>query len=186
MVDKVLARIKVLDKKLDRVRKIEQHLDKLVDKEESAVEKIEVEERKIERTLVSIGNFTVKRSHLLELARGAAGAFLGVGLGQALGGSVSLAQNLPWINIFGILFFILILVSLLIYRNDKDQIVSDRQNIFGYVSKKLVALYLISLAVQLLGLILFNNFPGWNEILLKALVIGSYSAMSSAVAFTLI
>lgn len=186
MVDKVLAKIKVLDEKLDRVKKIEQHLDDLVNKEESAVEKIEAEERKIEAALLTIGNFTVKRSHLLELARGAAGAFLGVGLGQALGGSVHLAETLPWLNIFGILFFIFILVGLLIYRNDRDEIRGSGQEPVKFVVKKLVMLYIISLVVQLIGLILFNNFPGWDETLIKALIIGSYSAMSSAVAFTLI
>ena len=77
-------------------------------------------------------------------------------------------------------------MSLLIYKHDKDQIKGKKQVPYDYIFKKLTSLYVISLVVQLLGLILFNNFPGWNETLIKALIIGSYSAMSSAVAFTLI
>lgn len=174
-----------MDRKLDKVEDIEEHLDKLVSREETEVAKITKEEAKIERSLLKIGNFTVKKSHLLELARGTAGAFLGVGIGQALGSSVTLAQKLPWLNTLGILAFILILVGILIYRNDKDQI-KENSSSLKYISKKLLTLYLIALLVEVLGLFLFNNYPGWNETLFKALIIGSYAAMSSAVAFTLI
>jgi uncharacterized membrane protein len=186
MPSKLLAKIDLLNRKLNKVEKIEEHLDKLVGKEERDVKKIEVEEKKIEKAVVRVGNINIKRSHLMELARGTAGAFLGVGLGQALANSVTLAGKLPWINILGILFFVLVLVGLLIYKNDKDQAKNHPEGVFVYIFQKLVTLYAISLVVQLLGLILFNNFPGWNEILLKALIIGSYAAMSSAAAFTLI
>lgn len=186
MPSKILAKINALDKKLDVVEEIEEHLEKLVAKEDLEIKKVEKEERKIERAILKIGHFTINKSQMLELARGVAGAFLGVGLGQALFNSVKLAQTLPWINILGILIFILVLVGILIYKHDKGQIAEKKVNPFGYIFKKLAALYIIALIVQLLGLILFNNFPGWNETLIKALVIGSYSAMSSAVAFTLI
>lgn len=186
MPDRVLTKVDELDKKLDVVEDIEKHLEKLVAKEDKEIKRVEKEESKIERALLKIGDFTIKRSHLLELARGVAGAFLGVGLGQALGGSVNLAKTLPWHNTLGILLFILIFVGILIYKHDKDQITQKKENSVVYIVRKLTMLYFISLLVQLLGLILFNNFPGFNQILGKALIIGSYSAMSSAVAFTLI
>lgn len=180
----IAAKLDSIDAKLAVIESAEEHLAKIVTKEEKEVKKIKGEEEKIDRELLSIGSLTIKRSHVLELARGAAGAFLGVGLGQALGNSVALANRLPWMNIFGILFFVIVITGLLIYKNDKDII--KRANPFSYVLGKISYLYIIALAVQLLGLILFNNYPGINEILAKSLVIGSYTAMSSAVAFTLI
>ncbi len=180
----IAAKLDSIDEKLDKVEKIEEHLSKLVDKEAEQIKIMEKEEEKVDREILSIGSLTLKRSHVLELARGAAGAFLGVGLGQALGNSVALANKLPWLNIFGILFFIILITGLLIYKNDKDVI--NKKHPIAYITGKITYLYLISLAVQLLGLVLFNNFPGINETLYKALIIGSYTAMSSAVAFTLI
>lgn len=115
-----------------------------------------------------------------------AGALLGVGLGQAVGGSVVATKGLPWLNTLGILAFILIFVGLIIYRKDKAEIEQENKNVLKHVLRKLTTLYIISVLVQLIGLFLFNNFPGWNEVLVKALIIGSYAAMSSAVAFTLI
>ncbi len=185
MQSKILSKINELDKKLDAVEDIEGHLEKLVEKEDQEIKKIEKEETKIERAVFEVGAFTIKKSQMLELARGVAGAFLGVGLGQVLGGSVKMAETLPWVNTLGILLFIFILVGVLIYKHDKDQITQHDSAVF-YIFKRLFTLYLIALLVELLGLALFNNFPGWDTTLLKALIIGSYSAMSSAVAFTLI
>lgn len=180
----VSEQLSKINEKLDNIEKIEEQLVKTVDKEEVEIKEMEDKEQQVERELLTIGHITIKRSHLLELARGAAGAFLGVGLGQALGNSVALANKLPWVNIIGILLFIIIVTGVLIYRNDKDAI-KDR-NPLPYIAGKLTYLYIISLLVQLLGLVLFNNFPGWDMILAKSLIIGSYTAMSSAVAFTLI
>ena len=178
------ARLREIDHKLGRVEDIEEHLSRIITKEDDEVKRIESEEQRIEQEVLSIGKLTIKRSHILELARGTAGAFLGVGLGQSLGNSVLLAEKLPWLNIFGILFFIIVITGLLIYKNDKEVI--NKRHPVRYIGGKIAYLYLISLVVQLLGLILFNNFPGVNVTLYKALVIGSYTAMSSAVAFTLI
>lgn len=180
----VTEELQAIDRRLNRMEKAEQRLASVENKEERQVKRIEEEEKKIEKELLSIGSFAIKRSHLLELARGAAGAFLGVGLGQSLGNSVTMAGKLPWPNILGILFFIIVITGLLIYKNDKDVI--KKHNPLRYVAGKITYLYAISLFVQLLGLILFNNFPGVGETLYKALIIGSYTAMSSAVAFTLI
>jgi hypothetical protein len=174
-----------IERKLDSLENIEEKLEIVVKKEDKQINEIEKEEEKIERTLVKLGDFTIKRSHVLELARGTAGAFLGVGLGQALGGSLTLAQKLPWLNVFGILIFIFLLVGLLIYKNDRSFIDTSRVHPMRYLLVKISTLYAISLLVELVGLILFRNFPGWNILLVKALLVGSYPAMSSAAAFSL-
>jgi uncharacterized membrane protein len=183
---KLTSKASRLDREIAEVEKMEEHLEKVVDREEKELKEIEGEEEKIEKEILRVGNFALKRSHFLELARGTAGAFLGVGLGQALGGSVKTAQTLPWVNTLGILLFVLLLVGVLINKNDKDSIKKSNHHPIRYVFNKLVVLYCLSLIVQLLGLFLFNNFPGWNIILVKSLIVGSYAAMSSAVAFTLI
>ncbi len=180
----VANELKTISSKLRSIEKLEKRLVGMERREEKKENDIEREEEKIEKELLAIGSVTIKRSHVLELARGAAGAFLGVGLGQSLGNSVTLAAKLPWINILGILFFIIVITGLLIYKNDKDVI--KKINPFRYIAGRIAYLYFISLCVQLLGLILFNNYPGQGELLYKALIIGSYTAMSSAVAFTLI
>lgn len=184
------SQLNEISTKLDTLESVEAKLERLLDKEEGQVQKIEKkeediekEEEAIERSLLKIGNFTIKRSHIMELSRGVAGAFVGVGLGQALGGSVSLAQKLPFINAIGILVFVLVMVSILIYKYDKPYI---KGNVAKYIIGKITFLYLIAVTVQLLGLALFNDFPGWNHILVEALIVGSYPAMSAAVAFTLV
>ena len=91
MQSKILTKINILDKKLDKVERIEEHLEKLVEREDKEIEKVEKGELKIERALFRINKFTIKKSQVLELARGVAGAFLGVGLGQALVNSVKTA-----------------------------------------------------------------------------------------------
>jgi uncharacterized membrane protein len=186
MASKILSRIELMNRKLSKVEKIEEHLDKLVNREERDIDKIEQRETKIEKRLIKVGRLEIKKGHILELIRGMAGAFLGVGLGQAVGGSVSIAQSLPWINTLGILAFILIFVGLIIYRKDKAEIEQEKRSLWSHVIRKLLLLYFISVVVQLFGLVLFNDFPGWNDVLARALIIGSYAAMSSAVAFTLI
>jgi hypothetical protein len=174
-----------IDRKLTALGGIERNLERIVAKEDKELSKIEKEETYIEKSLVKLGNYTIKRSHIMELARGTAGAFLGVGLGQALGLSVNLANRLPWINIFGILMFVFLLVGLLIYKNDKAFIHGTTTSTLGYITGKVAVLYSISLVVLLMGLVLFNDFPGWNLLLVKALLVGSYPAMSSAAAFSL-
>lgn len=174
-----------IERKLDRLEGIEEKLEDVIGKEDKEIAEIEEEERQIERTLIKLGDFTIKRSHILELARGTAGAFLGVGLGQALGGNVVLAKTLPWPNVFGILLFIFLLVSLLIYKNDQGYIKGARLKPTRYVMGKIAMLYTVSLVVELFGLVLFNTFPGWDILLVKALLVGSYPAMSSAAAFSL-
>lgn len=174
-----------IDNKLSALGRIDKNLQKIVDKEDKEIAKVEKEESFIEKKLVKLGNYTIKRSHIMELARGTAGAFLGVGLGTALGLSETLARKLHWINIIGILLFVFVLVSLLIYKNDKSFIQNTSAGVMKYIGTKVIMLYSISLVVLLSSLVLFNDFPGWNLLLVKALLIGSYPAMAAAAAFSL-
>ncbi len=182
-VNKKLAHIETELKKLEG---IEEDLEKIVNRENKEIKKIEEEEAGIEKAIIRIGRLTFRRSKLMELARGVAGAFLGVGLGQALGISVNLAKRIPWPNAFGLLLFILLLAGILIYKNDKTLIQGSQKHPLRYITDKIAVLYAISLTVELVGLILFNNFPGWNGLLVKSLVVGSFPAMSSAAAFSIL
>jgi hypothetical protein len=185
MANKTERQLNRIEDKIARLEDIEEKLEDVIKKEDKEIREIEKEEKQIERTLVKLGDFTIKRSHLLEVARGTAGAFLGVGLGQALGGHIALAKALPWPNVFGILLFIFLLVGLLIYKNDQGYIKGAHKKPVKYVFNKIMLLYVISLVVELFGLVLFNSFPGWNLLLVKALLVGSYPAMSAAAAFSL-
>lgn len=84
------------------------------------------------------------------------------------------------------LFFIVLLVGVLIYKNDKAIMAGTRKHPLHYIGERIMLLYAISWTVELIGLILFNNFPGWNGLLVKTLVVGSFPAMSSAAAFSII
>ncbi len=169
---------------ISRVEKIESHLEAAVDREEKEIVHIQKNEKEIEKTVKLLGKVAIKRDHLLEFARGVAGAFFGVGLGQIFGVSVKLAATLPWFNIIGILLFIFILVGILIYRKDMD-ILKNKHDRLQHIAKRLFALYAIAIIVQLIGLFLFNDLPSSLVLLLKALIIGSFASMSAAAAFTL-
>lgn len=186
MSESVNKKLTHIEHQLESLNRIEAGLENVVKKENKEIAEIEKEEMLIERNLLKIGNFTLKRSHLLELARGTAGAFLGVGVGQALGISVTLAKKIPWPNALGLLIFIVLLVGILIYKNDKAAMAGTRKHPMRYISERILQLYAISWAVELIGLILFNNFPGWNGLLVKTLVVGSFPAMSSAAAFSIL
>lgn len=184
--NKIAQKLDQIDSKLDSLSGIEQKLEKVVEKEDEEIVEIKKEEDHIEKSLISIGNFTVKRTHLLELARGTAGAFLGIGIGQVLINSTKLAKTLPWQNIFGILLFVFFLVAVLIYKNDKMLMAKSQKHPVRYVLDRIVILYSIALVVELIGLALFNSFPGWNSLLVKSLLVGSFATMSSAAAFSII
>jgi len=171
-ISTVMNKLESIDRKLNKITRGE----KSIVKEETKIEK---EEKKIEK---AISKFTA-RKYLLELIRGAAGAFLGVGIGESLIGVSKRAESLPWLNIIGILIFILVISSLLIYKNEKDHI-SNRGTRF--VLWRLGELYAISLAMEALGLVLFAAWPGTGELLAKSLIVGSYAAMSGAVSFTIL
>ncbi len=170
-------------KKLDN---IEKEVSSLKGTEKRAIKeekKIEKQEDKIEKTLFKLGRLTFRRKHLLEVIRGTAGAFLGVGIGMNLINLKNLSTNLPWLNVIGILVFILVISSLLIYKNQKDFIKKEGKKV---IFKKLIYLYLIALIVEFIAIWLFNSIPDSPVLLIKMLVIGSYSAMAGAVSFSLI
>ena len=176
-----------------KVSKVEQELrqirnteDKLLQQEkriEQKENKILAEEQKIEKVLFRIGNFEFKRKHLLELIKGVAGAFLGVGIGRSILNLDTLAEKLQWWNIVGILVFIIGISWLLIYKNERQHV---QKHGLRVVWKKLVFLYLVSLLIEFIALWLFASLPNDIATLIKVLVIGSYAAMAGAVSFSLI
>ncbi len=182
-LDKIIRKLTSLEKKVNHIERIERKIESEQIKVEKQEAEIKEEEKKIERTLLKIGTFTFKRKHLLEIVRGTAGAFLGVGLGKNLLSFTNLAETLPWWNILGILAFILAISLLLIYKNEKDFIKKEGVII---VWKRLFLLYLIALVVELFALWLFGGLPSDPVLLTKTLIIGSYTAMAGAVSFTIV
>jgi len=172
----ILSKLAKIDRKMSSIEKI----GKKTVKEEK---KIEGEEKKIESVLFRLGKLTFQRKHFLELIRGTAGAFLGVGLGMNLINTKNLATNLAWFNIIGILIFILVISSLLIYKNAKDFVKKDGKK---FIFKRLFWLYFISIVVELIAFALFGGIPGSSVLLVKMLIIGSYSAMAGAVSFSIV
>ena len=149
---------------------------------EKDIDKIEENVDKMEESLLQIGRFTVGREHFMELARGTAGAFLGVGIGMGMRWLPGVAENLEWPNAIGILVFIFAIGAILIYKNEKEWI-KRQGNIF--IPKRLVHLLIISMGVEIIALYLFNIMPSDPEIILKTLIVGSYPAMSGAITFTI-
>ena len=173
---RVLNKLNKIDKEINSLEKTQGN----VLREEKRIEK---KEEKIDRVLFQMGRLTFKRKHFLELIRGVAGAFLGVGLGMNLLNLKNLASTLPWVNILGIFLFILIISSLLIYKNERDFV---KERGIAQIIKRLALLYLIVLGVELIALWLFGGIPESSGILVKMLIIGSYSAMAGAVSFSII
>jgi hypothetical protein len=171
---------------LMELRKIDAEVKDLKSAEKFVIheeKKIENEQKKIESVIFKMGRLTFKRKHFLEIIRGAAGAFLGVGLGMNLLNLKNLATNLPWFNVVGILIFILTISSLLIYKTEKDFVKNEGKKI---IFKRLIGLYLIALSVELIALWLFGGIPDSNQLLVKMIIIGSYSAMAGAVSFSIV
>ncbi len=188
---------RVIEQKLDslqrdvaEVKKIQKKLlarEKSIEKKEGTIVRKEDElrkhEEKIERALFSVAGFTFRRRHLLEIIRGIAGSFLGVGLGRNLLNMEQLAANLSWLNIIGLLFFILVISGLLIYKNERTTVSTKGLKL---VFSKLVFLYFMAILVEFLALVLFNALPGTPVLMIKVLIIGSFAAMAGAVSFSLI
>jgi hypothetical protein len=117
------------------------------------------------------------------LIRAAAGAFLGVGIGRGLIGLDNVAKNLAWGNVIGILIFILGISALLIY---KDQRSAGSAEATGpRILQRLVFIYIISLIIEMISLVLFNVQYESTAMLLKIMIVGSYTAMASAITFSL-
>ncbi|MBW3011372.1 hypothetical protein KY326_04080 [Candidatus Woesearchaeota archaeon] len=179
----VISKLNRIDLRLSKVEKLLGKVyrkEKEIGKEEKRVEK---EEIKIEKEVSSLKGFIFRRGYIMELVRGTAGAFLGVGIGEKLIGASKVAESLSWVNIFGILAFILIISGLLIFKNEKMYIAKRGKS---FVFQRLLELYSISIVMEILGLFLFAAWPGWNVMLVKTLIIGSYAAMSGAVSFSIL
>ncbi len=172
-----------VEQELREIRRTEEKLLKQEQEIEKKENKILAEEEKIEKVLFRIGSFEFKRKHLLDLIKGVAGAFLGVGLGRSILNLDSLAEKLQWWNVIGILIFIIGISWLLIYKNEKQYV---QKKGLAVVWKKLLFLYVISLIIEYLALWLFASLPPDAATLVKVLVIGSYAAMAGAVSFSLI
>jgi hypothetical protein len=71
----------------------------------------------------------------------------------------------------------------LLYKNQKENIKKEGISV---VWKKLIFMYSVSLIIELFSLYLFGVNYGSTEMLVKVLVIGSFSAMASSVSFSLI
>ncbi|MBI2971342.1 MAG: hypothetical protein HYY37_02920 [Candidatus Aenigmarchaeota archaeon] len=172
-----------IEKKEEAIEKIEERIEQLEEKDQETLEKIEqkeeaieqIEER-IEKAIVGLGNFTLKKSYLLETTRALAGAALGVSVGMGLRIIPEIAENLPWVNIAGILMFIVFVAIVLIYRTER---VTGR----GHVLGKLFEIVFISLMVEITALSLFNILPPDAESVVKVLVVGLFPTMSGAITF---
>ncbi len=179
----VLRQLGRIERKLGKLEREEEKVEreeKRIEAKETAIQK---EQQKTERVLFELGQFTFRRKHLLELIRGTAGAFLGVGIGRNLLNLEELAGKLPWWNVIGILAFILFVSGLLIYKNEKDFV---RKKGYGIIWRKLILLYFIAALVELIALWLFAALPGDTATLIKMIIIGSYVAMGGAVTFTIV
>lgn len=176
-------------KKLDliekEVKKIEKE-EKKIEKEEKFVEKkmdaILKEEQSLEKILLRFGRFNFRKKHFLELVRASAGAFLGVALGRGLIGLDALAKGLAWVNIIGILVFILLVSGLLLYKTERDKI---KLNGIKTLLPRLFFIYCISLIIEIISIFLFNVTYDSFETLAKMVIVGSYAAMASAITFSI-
>lgn len=157
-------------------------IDAKIQKIESEEKKIEKEEAKVEKVVVRLGKIQLKKHHIIEVIRASAGAFLGVGIGRGLVGLDSVAKDLPWLNVFGILVFILGISALLIYKDERDQVKNK-----GYylVWQRLFFIYAVSLSIEFISLLLFRVPYESYTALLKIMIVGSYTAMASAITFSL-
>lgn len=185
----VSKRLDSIDKKMKRIEKEEEKIEKneeIIEKKEEKVDKkinlLLKEEENLEKVVLRIGRLNFKRGHLLELIRASAGAFLGVGIGRGLLGLDNIAKGLPWVNVISILIFILVISSLLIYKDQKDNIKTKGKII---IFQRLFFIYFVSLLIEFISLLLFNVQYDSLETLMKIMIVGSYTAMASAITFSL-
>jgi hypothetical protein len=178
----VEKRLASIDKRIKNIEKGERQIEREEKRVESKINDISREEKNIEKTIIRLGILNVKKRHLIELTRASAGAFLGVGIGRGLIGLDNVAKGLAWINVIGILFFILFISSLLIYKDSRENI-KQRGKIV--LIQRLFFIYIISVAIEFISLLLFNVQYDSTETLFKIIIVGSYTAMASAITFSL-
>ena len=75
-----------------------------------------------------------------------------------------------------------LLGGILIYKQDKEWIVKEGKMI---VVSRIVSLFLISVAVVVIAMLIFDMLPSDPEMLVKTLIVGSYPAMAGAITFTI-
>ena len=178
----LLNRLSIIDRRLKNIEDDDKKIRRSERKVRKELKKLNREEESIEKSIMKFGRINFKRKHLFEIVRASAGAFLGVGLGRGLLGLDSLAKTLPWLNIIGILVFILIISGLLIFKSDKGKISNKGVRV---LFARLMFIYLISIFIEFLSLLLFNvSFDNFSD-LTKILIVGSFTAMGSAVSFSL-
>jgi uncharacterized membrane protein len=136
---------------------------------------------KIEENMIRVGRFSISR-HFTEIARGTAGAFIGVSLGMSLRWMPILAESLEWANLIAIMIFILSLSAVLLFKTEKDQIKKEGN---FFVAKRITQLYVISLIVVILAFTAFNMLPSDPWMLFKSVIVGTYPAMSGAITFSI-
>ena len=93
-----------------------------------------------------------------------------------------MAKNLEWAHAGSILFFILLVGALLIWKNEREWIAKQGSS---FIPKRLFHLFLISLAMEAIGLTIFNMMPTDPVLIVKTMIVGSYPAMSGAITFTI-
>ena len=176
------TRLDAIDRKIQVIAKEEARIEKEEKVVEKKIDSLAKEEDHIEKIVLKVWNFNVRRKHLVELLRASAGAFLGVGIGRGLIGLDNVARNLGWFNVLGILFFVLGISALLIYKDQKEKIKTDGTTI---LLRRLFFIYAISVLIEFISLVLFQVPYDSFEGLLKILIVGSYTAMASAITFSL-
>ncbi len=175
-------RLDSIDKRISRIEKEEKNIEKEEKRVEGKIEAVVKSEQNIEKTILKLGRFNFKKKHLVEFTRASAGAFLGVGIGRGLIGLDNIAKNLAWLNVIGILFFILFISSLLVYRDEKKHMPKVGASV---LAQRLFFIYLISVSIEFISLLLFNVQYDSTETLIKIIIVGSYTAMASAITFSL-
>lgn len=176
------TRLDLIDQRLRKIEENEGRIEKEEKSVEKKLDKVSQEEQHIEKIILSWGRFNVKKKHLLELIRASAGAFLGVGIGRGLVGLDNVAKGLAWANVIGILIFILGISALLIYKDERKNIKKGGAMV---VIRRLAFIYFVSVLIEFISLVLFNVPYESPATLLKIIIVGSYTAMASAITFSL-
>ncbi len=195
-ISSISEKLDRLEGKIDKIRRLQEDTEEDVEESLEAAEETEKDVQGIERdvdkieknldvveeNVLKLSKFTIGKRHFTELARGTAGAFIGVSVGMGLRWMPIFAENMEWIHVVAVLGFIFGLGAMLLFKTEKDW-VKKEGNIF--VIKRLVQLYVISLVVVLIALVLFNMIPDDPYMLIKTIIVGSYPAMSGAITFTI-